>query len=127
MVKSCLYHTHNHSKMSTSRIHNNSNNSYFCTRKYLPLSHAKKGIISHLYTIPVTHQNRLFSIDFLYLYKLSPTQFKAILTESMGLYAHNNTLHSLSLCSKTGYHLVVKILPSDKGLYMVYNAILRSI
>ena len=31
-----------------------------------------------------------------------------------GQNTHNNTLHSLSLYTKMGYHLVAKILPSDK-------------
>ena len=29
--------------VTTLNTHNNSNNSYFCTRKYLPHIHAKKG------------------------------------------------------------------------------------
>ena len=47
-------------------------------------------------------------MNFLYPYKLPPTQFKAILTANKGLYAHNNTLHSLSLYPKTRYYMVVK-------------------
>ena len=53
--KSCLSTANNHFKKSTLRIHNNSNNSYFCTRKYLPHIHAKSSKKLHLYTIPTTH------------------------------------------------------------------------
>ena len=41
--KMCLSTANNCPKKSIPRIHNNSNNSYFCTRKYLPHIHAKMG------------------------------------------------------------------------------------